>query len=94
MKFELTDLPWDAIGSPWSSIAFFAIIYLAKILINIAFSAGVYIASKDRAMVLAPRIIWTLATLFGGVFVAVAYWVVHHSGLSDNKIIKKNIYQE
>ena len=38
--------------------------------------------------------IFELAALFGGVFVAVAYWVVHHSGLSDNKIIKKNIYQE
>jgi len=94
MKFEITNLPWDVIGSPWISVAVFLIIFVVKILINIAFSASVYVASKDRTMVLAPRIIWTLATLFGGVFIAVAYWVIHHSGLSNDKNVKRNIYQE
>jgi len=41
----------------------------------------VYLDSNDRSTVLVPGVFWTLATLAGGVFVAVAYWLVHHSVL-------------
>ena len=67
----------------WGGVAIPIVIFIAQVLINIAFSAGVYVASKDRKTVLASRVIWSLATLFGGVFIAVAYWVVHHSNLSS-----------
>ena len=93
INFDFGELPWDLFGLEWGGLGIWVLLIAARALINIVFSAGVYVAAKDRKMVLAPRIIWTLATLFGGVFIAVAYWVVHHSGLSGNNISKGNIYQ-
>ena len=38
----------------------------------------------DRKPIFVGRIIWFLATLVGGVFVAAIYWVMHHSRLNQS----------
>ena len=37
-----------------------------------------------RRPIFVGRIIWLLATLIGGVFVAAIYWVMHHSRLNQS----------
>ena len=59
---------------------------LAGALINIAFSAAVFsdamrLQKQGYSLVLANGWIWSLAVLVGGVFVAIGYWLVHHSSL-------------
>lgn len=62
-------------------VAFPVLLAVLNIIVRIVFSVGVYLDSNDRSTVLVPGVFWTLATLAGGVFVAVAYWLVHHSVL-------------
>jgi uncharacterized membrane protein YoaK (UPF0700 family) len=56
--------------------------------INIAFAMGVFIDSArminvhGRQTKIVPGPMWAFATLIGGVFVATAYWFIHHSKLS------------
>jgi len=76
IKLGIEDFAWGGVAVP-------ILLIIAQVLVNIAFSAGVYVASKDRKTALAPGVIWSIATLFGGVLVAVAYWLVHHSNLSN-----------
>ena len=57
---------------------------LINIVIHILFAGGV---ARDSGMLdkagmkpaLASGITWAFATLIGGVFVAAAYWFIHHS---------------
>ena len=74
----------------WTQIAV-AFGILAAILttaLNILFAVAVYLDAQsliDREKlrtVLVPAYIWALATLVGGVFVAVGYWVVHRSSVA------------
>jgi len=44
-------------------------------------SDAVQIQDKGQKMVFVSGKIWALATLFGGVFVILAYWIIHHSTL-------------
>ena len=61
--------------------------WAATVVIHICFALAV---RRDAANLSAGREpifvgpgIWFLATLFGGVFVASAYWVIHHSRLNE-----------
>ena len=71
-----------------SSTPIWAIIpIIATIIVHLAFSAAIYNdANKQQAdkqsLVFVGPIIWALAVLVGGVFAAVAYWIVHHSAMS------------
>ena len=51
------------------------------IIVNIAFSIGVYREAKQRHTTFVGPGMWAFATLLGGVFIAVAYWIIHHSSL-------------
>ncbi len=60
---------------------------VGSILVHIAFSAAVFNDAqrlqKDRdALVFVNTWLWSLAVLVGGVFVALAYWVMHHSTIA------------
>lgn len=56
-------------------------IWILWIIVHIAFSIGVYRDAQQRRPLLVGAEMWAFATLLGGVLVAVAYWVMHHSTL-------------
>lgn len=62
------------------------IAFIMAALINIVFAIGVSTDAKqfqkDRPLWLAGRLMWFIATLFGGVPVAAIYWVMHRSTLN------------
>ena len=63
------------------------LVLLGTVIVHLAFSAAVFNDAKhlqksNFTLAFVGPVIWTLAVLFGGVFVAVAYWLVHHSALS------------
>ncbi|MCC5453099.1 hypothetical protein LMJ53_15355 [Rheinheimera sp. UJ51] len=62
---------------------------IATILVHIAFSAAVFndakrLQSKHDSLAFVNSWIWSLAVLVGGVFVALAYWVIHHSTIAKH----------
>lgn len=64
-------------------IVFWAI----TIIVHICFAAAVLHDAKTlpdgRQPIFVGPVIWFLGTILGGVFVAVAYWAMHHSRLND-----------
>lgn len=76
-------------------IIFFSVIVgLLTAIINVLFAIAVFQDTKDSnrhpngKTILVEGIIWALATLLGGVFVAGIYWLIHHSTLNPNKFKK------
>lgn len=63
--------------------SFTALYYLLLAFVHVAFAAGV---ARDAGLLVQHRggtllvgpYVWTFATLLGGVFVALAYWTLHH----------------
>lgn len=61
-------------------------VWVMTLIINICFAFAVYedaskLPGRRKPIFVSPGI-WFLATLYGGVFVAAAYWAMHHSRLS------------
>jgi uncharacterized membrane protein YwzB len=58
---------------------------IITVIVHIAFSAAVFADAqnlkKDEGLTFAGPIIWSLAVVVGGVFVALTYWAIHHSSL-------------
>ena len=65
------------------AVAFF----LTTAIIHIMFAIGVFQSAsklgRNRGVHFVPEFVWMLATLLGGVFVATAFWVIHHSNLNS-----------
>ena len=68
------------------SFAFLWVIFGCSVaLVNIFFAIGVYKDAESlrsdskRRTQLVVAWVWVLATLLGGIFVGVAYWVIHRS---------------
>lgn len=62
-------------------------IWLIFIIINVMFAFGVgndanELRREGGRTQIVGQAVWFLATLFGGVFVAAIYWVIHRSALS------------
>jgi hypothetical protein len=56
---------------------------VARLGVRVFFAIAVHTdatRNKDRVQLVTP-LVWAAATLFGGVFVAAAYWLMHHSSL-------------
>jgi hypothetical protein len=62
---------------------------VATAIVHIVFAVGVFADATrmDRERGQGTRIVpgpmWAFATLLGGVLVAAAYWLIHHSSLSE-----------
>ena len=57
-------------------------VLLVTAAVHISFAVGVFSDATARRTQFVGPVIWSLATLIGGPFVAVAYWVIHLSSLS------------
>ena len=67
-------------------VLFFVASWLATIAVHVVFAMGVMgdatdLQKRGASTSLVSPAWWTLATLFGGVFVAALYWVIHRSAL-------------
>jgi hypothetical protein len=63
------------------------ILFIGLAIVHVGFALNVLkdgdqIRAKGSQPLLAAPVLWCLATLLGGVFVAAIYWVVNHSTLS------------
>ena len=61
------------------------LIVLATAIVHACFGVAVYLDAKrlPRKPILVPPVVWSLAALLGGLFVAAVYWVIHHSRLNQ-----------
>ena len=61
---------------------------IATALVHIAFAVAVYFDARllmdsDKLRpVMVPGEVWAIATLLGGVFAAVGYWIIHRSSIA------------
>jgi len=63
------------------------LILIINVVVHLVFAAGIardvgHLHKLNTSTQLAPGFAWVLATLVGGVFVAAAYWLLHHSSLA------------
>lgn len=60
------------------------LIVLLTAIVHGCFGVGVYLDAKrlPRKPILVPPVVWSLAAILGGLFVAAVYWVIHHSRLN------------
>jgi hypothetical protein len=67
------------------------VIGAVTIFVHICFAMAVLVDAQSlpagRASIFVGPVVWCLATLIGGVFVASAYWIMHHSRLNSTILI-------
>ena len=77
-------------GLGFGSLGILYVAYFVLIaFVHISFAVGVYLDTQYMIKTggvpfLVSRVIWTLATLLGGIFAVLAYWLIHHSSLRSN----------
>ena len=58
------------------------------IVVHISFAVAIFRDATnlpaDRKPIFVGPIIWCVATLLGGIFVAIIYWIMHHSRLNQS----------
>ena len=79
----------------WIPSGFMLLMGIGWFIVHVAFALGVYadateLEEKRERVWFGGPILWGFATLMGGVFVAVAYWFLHHSSLSVATASKKS----
>ena len=62
------------------------IIIVLTVIVHLCFAVAVFLDARKlpRKPIFVLPIVWSVATLLGGLFVAVAYWVIHHSRLNQS----------
>ena len=72
----------------WILVSFPFVSVIVSIVIQVAFAIAVFADAgrlpNARRTVFVGPVIWFLATLFGGVFTAAMYWIMHHSMLCSS----------
>ena len=60
------------------------IIVVLTVIVHWCFAVAVFLDARrlPRKPILVEPIVWSLATLLGGLFVAFVYWIIHHSHLN------------
>ena len=71
------------------------VIATLSLIVNVALAIGVYLDTSDlnlrrRKLYFGGSGTWFLATLVGGVLVALAYWIIHRSTLNPYYQINMN----
>lgn len=66
---------------------FYGLYVVLNIVLHLFFAAGIardvgQLEKLSQSPRFVPGYIWVLATLIGGVWVALAYWFMHHSSLA------------
>lgn len=87
MDFYFNNLNSDqvmAFGLMWNILPI-----IGAILVHLAFSAAVFndankLQRERGSLAFVNSWLWSLAVLVGGVFVALAYWVMHHSTIAKH----------
>lgn len=85
MDFYLNNLNSDqvkAFALMWNVLPM-----IGALLVHLAFSAAVFndaqrLQREHGSLAFVNSWLWSLAVLVGGVFVALAYWVIHHSTIA------------
>jgi len=71
------------LGQLWIYLA--VVVTILGLVVHVAFALAVASNARDlvrhRQLQFVSPVIWALATLFGGVWAAAVYWVLHHSTL-------------
>ena len=62
---------------------------IGTLLVHLAFSAAVFndankLQREHDSLAFVNSWLWSLAVLVGGVFVALVYWVIHHSTIAKH----------
>lgn len=58
--------------------------WILTAIVHLTFASAVFRdAQRNRNRIFVLPGVWFIATLLGGVFVAAAYWVMHHSSLNQ-----------
>jgi len=74
------------IGNVVVHLAFAAAIFAdANRLKGMDFNDENFIKTGQSNLVMVGPFVWTIAVLVGGIFVAVAYWAIHHSSLRQKQ---------
>ena len=75
-------------------LVIWAIFTMIMVVVNVLFAVGVgddanELRREGGRTQIAGQAVWVFATLFGGVFVAAVYWVIHRSTLSRVELSHK-----
>ncbi|RVU37010.1 hypothetical protein EOE67_11915 [Rheinheimera riviphila] len=87
MDFNFSNFNPDQImtfGLTWTVLPMIGVL-----LVHLGFGAAVFndanrLQKEHGALVFVNSWLWALAVVVGGVFVALAYWVMHHSTLAKH----------
>ncbi|HMT08681.1 MAG TPA: hypothetical protein PKA82_11810 [Pyrinomonadaceae bacterium] len=82
----------------WAEIIFVlgVLIGSTTVILHIVFAIAVYIDSQrlvhddKQEVALVPGTIWAIATLIGGVLVAIGYWIVNRSKIANRSVKAKD----
>ena len=82
----------------WAEIIFALsfVIGGVTIVLHICFAIAVYVDAERMVhddhleVAFVPGPLWAIATLFGGVLVAVGYWIVNRSKIANQKVITRD----
>jgi type II secretory pathway component GspD/PulD (secretin) len=71
----------DWLDGPWYFAGAIGAFVLITVICHVSFFIGVLLDMPTGGTRFAPKFIWALVVLLGGVIPVVGYWIIHHSNL-------------